>query len=46
MRLVSRWTQEQVLREYDDVSTEDVQACLAYASNVLKAEGVPLLPTG
>jgi uncharacterized protein (DUF433 family) len=26
------WTQEQILREYDHLSAEDVQACLAYAS--------------
>jgi uncharacterized protein (DUF433 family) len=40
------WTQEQILREYDHLSSEDVQACLAYASDVLKAERVHLLPTG
>ncbi|MBI2194853.1 MAG: DUF433 domain-containing protein [Planctomycetes bacterium] len=26
------WTQEQILREYDHLSGEDVQACLAHAS--------------
>jgi uncharacterized protein (DUF433 family) len=40
------WTQEQILREYDHLSSEDVQACLAYASDVLKAERVHLLPAG
>jgi uncharacterized protein (DUF433 family) len=40
------WTQEQILREYDHLSAQDVQACLAYASDVLKAERVHLLPTG
>jgi uncharacterized protein (DUF433 family) len=40
------WTQEQILREYNHLSAEDVQACLAYASEVLKAERVHLLPTG
>jgi uncharacterized protein (DUF433 family) len=40
------WTQEQILREYDHLSAEDLQACLAYASDVLKAERVHLLPTG
>jgi uncharacterized protein (DUF433 family) len=40
------WTQEQILREYDHLSAEDVQACLAYASEVLKSERVHLLPTG
>jgi uncharacterized protein (DUF433 family) len=39
------WTTEQVLREYDHLTPEDVQACLAYASEVLKSERVYLLPT-
>lgn len=26
------WTTEQVVREYDHISADDVQACLAYAS--------------
>jgi uncharacterized protein (DUF433 family) len=39
------WTVEQVLGEYDHLTREDVQACLAYASEVLKSEKVYLLPT-
>ena len=39
------WTAEQVLREYDHLTPEDIQACLAYASEVLKSERVYLLPT-
>jgi len=39
------WTTEQILREYDHSTAEDIQACLAYASEVLKAERVYLLPT-
>jgi uncharacterized protein (DUF433 family) len=39
------WTAEQILREYDHLSPEDIQACLAYASEVLKSERVYLLPT-
>jgi uncharacterized protein (DUF433 family) len=39
------WTTEQILREYDHVAPEDIQACLAYASEVLKSEKVYLLPT-
>lgn len=39
------WTREQILREYNHLTPEDVQACLAYASDVLKAERVHLLPT-
>src|SRR5436309_3388467 len=40
------WSKEQVLREYDHLTPEDIQACLAYASDVLKSERVYLLPTG
>jgi uncharacterized protein (DUF433 family) len=36
------WTVEQVLREYDQLTPQDVQACLAYASDVLKSEHVYL----
>ena len=39
------WTTEQVLREYDHLTQEDIQACLAYASDILKSERVFLLPT-
>jgi uncharacterized protein (DUF433 family) len=39
------WTSEQILREYDHLTPEDIQACLAYASEVLKSERVYLLPT-
>ena len=38
------WTTEQVLSEYDHLTPEDIQACLAYASDVLKSERVYLLP--
>jgi uncharacterized protein (DUF433 family) len=39
------WTQEQVLQEYDHLTPEDIQACLAYASEVLKSERVYLIPS-
>jgi uncharacterized protein (DUF433 family) len=39
------WTTEQILREYDHLSREDIQACLAYASDVLKSERVYPLST-
>jgi uncharacterized protein (DUF433 family) len=39
------WTVEQILREYDHLTAEDIQACLAYASDVLKSEHVYLTPT-
>jgi len=38
------WTVEQILQEYDHLTREDIQACLAYASDVLKSERVYLLP--
>ncbi len=40
------WTFEQILREYDHLTREDLQACLAYASDVLRSEQVYLLPAG
>lgn len=44
--LLSRgWTTERVLREYDHLTAEDVQACLSYASDVLKAERVYAIPS-
>lgn len=39
------WTAEQILREYDHLKPDDLQACLAYAGEVLKSERVYLLPT-
>jgi uncharacterized protein (DUF433 family) len=39
------WTTEQILREYDHLTAEDIQACLAYASEGLRSERVYLLPT-
>ena len=32
------WTVDQNLQEYDHLTAEDVQACLAYAGEVLKSE--------
>ena len=42
--LARGWTTEQVLREYDHLTRDDIQACLAYASEVIKSERVYLLP--
>ena len=39
------WTTEQILKEHDHLTPEDIQACLAYAGEVLKSERVYLLPT-
>jgi uncharacterized protein (DUF433 family) len=43
--LARGWTTEQILREYDHLTAEDIRACLAYASEVLRSERVYLLPT-
>jgi uncharacterized protein (DUF433 family) len=37
------WTREQILHEYDHLKLEDIQACLGYASDVLKSERVHLV---
>lgn len=39
------WTAEQILHEYDHLQPADLQACLAYASEVLQSERVYLLPS-
>jgi uncharacterized protein (DUF433 family) len=39
------WTTDQVLGEYNHLAPEDIQACLAYASEVLKSEKVYLSPS-
>jgi uncharacterized protein (DUF433 family) len=39
------WSMERLLSEYDHLAAEDIQACLAYAGDVLKSERVYLLPT-
>jgi uncharacterized protein (DUF433 family) len=38
------YTKEQVLEQYDHLTPEDVQACLAYAAEVLQSEKVYALP--
>ncbi len=40
--LARGWTAEQILHEYDHLTAEDIQACLSYASDVLKSERVYL----
>ncbi len=42
--LARGWTTEQILREYDHLTKEDIQACLAYAREVLQSERVYPLP--
>lgn len=43
-RLGCGWSYEQILGEYDHLTREDIQACLAYAGDVLKAERVYSFP--
>ena len=38
------WSVEELLREYDHLTLQDVQACLAYAGEVLISEKVYSLP--
>ncbi len=38
--LAQGWSEEEVLRNYPGIKREDIQACLAYASNLLHAERV------
>jgi uncharacterized protein (DUF433 family) len=38
--LARGWTTDDILGEYDHLTTEDVQACLAYASDMLQSERV------
>jgi uncharacterized protein (DUF433 family) len=45
MDLLGRgWSVEQILAEYDHLTREDVQACLAYSAEILKAERVYVIP--
>ena len=43
--LARGWTVEQILHECDHLVMEDIQACLAYASETLKSERVFLAKT-
>jgi uncharacterized protein (DUF433 family) len=38
--LAQGWTETDILRNYPGVTRQDIQACLAYASTILKAEKV------
>ena len=38
--LAAGWTQEQILDSYPTLKSDDVRACLAYASELLHAEKV------
>ena len=38
--LAQGWTEADILRNYPGVTRQDIRACLAYASTVLKAQKV------
>jgi uncharacterized protein (DUF433 family) len=38
--LAQGWPEAEILRNYPGVTHEDIQACLAYASQLLKAERI------
>jgi uncharacterized protein (DUF433 family) len=38
--LAQGWTEEEVLRNYPGITHEDIQACLSYASEILRSEKV------
>ena len=38
--LARGWTVEQVLKEFNHLKIEDIQACLAYASEIIKSEQI------
>ena len=42
--LARGWTPEQILEEYDHLTPDDIRACLAYASEMLKTERVYVTP--
>ena len=42
--LARGWTAQQILKEYDHLTIEDIQACLAYAGELVKEEKVYTLP--
>jgi uncharacterized protein (DUF433 family) len=42
--LARGYTKEQILDQYDHITSEDIQACLAYASETLRSERIYALP--
>jgi len=38
------WTVEQLLKEYEHLKREDIQACLSYAGEVLSSEKIYPIP--
>lgn len=42
--LAQDWSKEDVLKEYDHITREDIQACLAYAHQLLADEKLYPIP--
>lgn len=42
--LAQGWTIEDILKEYDHITREDIQACLAYAHQLLADEKIYPIP--
>ncbi len=42
--LAQGWTEQDILRNYPVITREDIQACLAYASEILSVEKVYTFP--
>jgi len=42
--LARGWSVEEILKEYDHLTREDIRACLAYASELLRTERIYLIP--
>lgn len=42
--LAQGWSTAQIVQEYEQLAVEDIQACLAYASDLLQTEHVYPLP--
>ncbi len=42
--LARGYSKEQILQQYDHITADDIQACLAYASEALRSERVYALP--
>jgi uncharacterized protein (DUF433 family) len=38
------YSKEQIIEQYDHITVEDIQACLAYASETLRSERVYAIP--
>jgi uncharacterized protein (DUF433 family) len=42
--LARGYSKEQIIEQYDHITVEDIQACLAYASETLRSERVYAMP--